>query len=110
MFIPISLLKCESKSKGKFVPVLDQTPLIEGFRGGCITPILYGGEWLASRLSCINPGESISDGPQSRCELFRGEISPLLLPGIKPLFLGRPAALGVNATRSIQTLICMIDY
>ena len=69
--------------------MLDQTPHSEGFRGGCITRILYGGEWLASRLSHIKPGENTSDGPQSRCELFRGEILSLLLPGIKPLFFGR---------------------
>ena len=89
--------------------MLDQTLYSEGFRGGCISRILYGGEWLALRLSRINPGENVSDVSQSRCEVFRGEIRPLLLPGIKRLFLGRPAALGVNVTRSIQTLICMID-
>jgi hypothetical protein len=109
MFILICLLKCEGKSKSKFVPLLDQTPHSEGFRGGCITRILYGGEWLASRFSRINPGENVSGGPQSRCELFRGEIRPLLMPGIKLLFLGRPPALGVNVTQSIQTLICVID-
>jgi hypothetical protein len=109
MFIHICLLKCEGKSRGKCAPVLDQTPHSEGFRGRCITRILCEGEWLASRLSSINPGENTSDGPQNRFELFRGEISPLLLPGIKPLFLGRPAALGVNVTQSTQTLICMMD-
>jgi len=71
--------------------VLDQTLNSEGFLGGCITRIVYGGEWLVSRLSRINPGENAFEGPQSRCKLCRGEIRPLLLPGINPLFLGRPA-------------------
>jgi len=55
-------LTYEGKSKGFFVPVLNQTPHSEGFRAECLTPILYGGEWLASRLSRSNPGKIILMG------------------------------------------------